>query len=235
MEFVTLGGIINDLLLIVRGSKVSRSESISKRQIEEWIHQYRGVLLKQDMDKGKTPNPDYIQEIDHLKLEAIDTAGTNMTINGISAENSILRTELEIPKTIDLNFKSGFMYVGTVDGTEIQFIPEGRSKWQSFKKYTSNDSLCFLRGGYLYIMNNKPLEFISIRGIFEVPSEVARFVNPVTNQPYFNLDSKYPIPINMVSTLKQMILKGELGIEVQSPSDSKNDSMNRLSIDIAKN
>jgi len=235
MDFVTLNGIVTDLLLTVRGSKISKSETISKRQIEEWIHQYRGLLLKQDLDKGKTPNPDYIQEIDHLKLEAIDTAGTNMTINGISAENIILRTELEIPKTIDLNFKSGFMYIGTVDGTEIQFIPEGRSKWQSFKKYTSNDSICFLRGGYLYIMNNKPIEFISVRGIFEVPSEVGRFVNPITNQPYFNLDSKYPIPINMVSTLKQMILKGELGIESQSPSDTKNDSMNRLSIDIAKN
>ena len=85
MNFVTLGGLVNDLLLTVRGSKVSRSESISKRQIEEWIHQYRGTLLKRDLDKGKTPNPDYIQEIDHLKLEAIDTAGTNMTINGISA------------------------------------------------------------------------------------------------------------------------------------------------------
>ena len=228
-EFVTLRSIATDVLLIVRGSKISRSETISLRQIESWIDEYRSLLIKQDMDKGKIPNPDYIQEIDHLKLEAIDTAGTNMTINGISAENIILRTELEIPKTIDLNFKSGFMYIGTVDGTEIQFIPEGRSKWQSFKKYTSNDSICFLRGGYLYIMNNKPIEFISVRGIFEVPSEVGRFINPITNQPYFNLDSKYPIPINMVSTLKQMILKGELGITIQSPSDNQNETANKVS------
>ena len=235
MTFITLNTIINDLLLIIRGSNVSDSETISKRQVEEWVHLYRGQLIKQDLDKGKMPNPDYIQEIDHLKLESIDTAGTNVTVNGLSAENYFLRSELEIPKTIDLNFKSGLTYVGTVDGSEIQFIPEGRSKWQSFKKYTANDAVCFIRGGYLYVMYNKPLEYITVRGIFEVPTEVSRFANSVTNQPYANLDTKYPIPANMLSALKQMILKTELGIIAQSPSDNDNDSANKLSQNIKAN
>ena len=74
MNFITLNTIITDLLLVIRGSKISDSETISKRQLEEWIHQYRSLLIKQDIDKGKMPNPDYIQEIDHLKLESIDTS-----------------------------------------------------------------------------------------------------------------------------------------------------------------
>lgn len=232
MDFITLNTISTDLLNIVRGSKISQSETISKRQIEEWIHQYRAILLKQDLDKGKMPNPDYIQEIDYLQLDIVDAAGTNLSSSNainLSSGEYILRSSLPLPNTIDLNFKSGFMYIGTVIGDELQFVPEGRSRWQKFKKYTQNDSICFLKDHYLYVLNHEALNFITVRGVFEIPSEVARFVNPITNQPYFNLDSRYPIPANMIPTLKQMILKGELGIQVQSPSDNKNDSENEMS------
>jgi hypothetical protein len=232
MGFITLRGITTDLLSVIRGSNISQSETISLRQLETWVDQYRGILLKQDMDKGKQPNPDYIQEIDYLELDTIDSGGDDLSTDNsvdFSTGDTILKSVLEIPNTIDLNFKSGFMYIGTVDGTEIQFIPEGRSKWQKYKKYTANDPVCFLKNHYLYVLNNKPLGFITVRGLFEVPSEVGRFVNPITNQSYFNIDTKYPIPINMVPTLKQMILKGELGVQAQSPSDTKNDSENEVS------
>lgn len=233
MALQSLNKISTDLLKIVRNSNISDSENISKRQLEDWIHQYRAVLLKQDLDKGKIPNPDYIQEIDHLKLTAIDTAGSNMTVNGLTTGNYILITSLEIPNTLDLNFKSGFMYVGTVDGNEISFVTEGRSKWQQYKKYTSNDAVCFLRGGYLYVMYNKPLEYITVRAVFENPAEVARFVNPMTNQPYFNDASKYPIPANMIPIVKEMILQKELGIEIRSFQDDTNDSNNKQTPNIA--
>ena len=229
MSLVTLNKITTDLLQIVRGSNISDSENISKRQLEDWVHEYRSLLLKQDLDKGKRPNPDYIQEIDHLALSSVDTAGSNMTVNGLTTGNYILITDLEIPNTIDLNFKSAFMYVGTIDGNEISFVPEGRSKWQQYKKYTPDDALCFLRGGYLYIMYNKPLSYITVRGIFENPAEVGRFVNPITNQPYFNNNSKYPIPSNMLPVLKEMILAKELGLEFKSYSDDSNDSSNKQS------
>lgn len=226
-SFITLNKISTDLLSIVRSSNISDSETISKRQIEDWIHQYRSILLKQDLDKNKIPNPDYIQEIDHIQLTAIDTGGSNITINGIPTGNYILRSTLQIPNTLDLNFKSGFMYIGTVDGDEIQFISEGRSKWQQYKKYTSEDPVCFLRGGYLYVMYNKTISYITIRGVFEIPPEIERFVNPITNQPYFDNNSKYPIPSNMVPILKAMILEKELGIEFKSYSDNTNDSNNK--------
>jgi hypothetical protein len=235
INFITLNTISTDLLNIVRGSTISRSEPISKRQIEEWIHQYRSLLLKQDLDKGKVPNPDYIQEIDYIKLSVIDEGGENNINDSLNAYSYILRTDLQIPNTIDLNFKSGFMYIGTVSGDEIQFVPESRSKWQQYKKYTNNDSLCFLRNNYLYVLNNRPLSYITVRGVFEVPSEVARFINPITEQPYFNIDSKYPIPANMVPVLKEMILKKELGIQVQSYSDTKNDSEHSVSPNVEGN
>ena len=226
MQFVTLRTIVNDLLRIVRASNVSSSETISLRQIEDWVHQYRGLLLKRDLDKGKKPNPDYIQEIGNVRLVPIELAGDNILEERNTTGTVIYRTSLEIPKTIDLNFTSGFTYIGTPTGNRIQLIPESRSEWQRYKKYTADDKLCFLRNGYIFVINSEALEFITVRGIFEVPSEVGRFVNPITEQPYFDLDSKYPIPINLIPTLKEMILQKELKIEVSSPTDNTNDAVN---------
>ena len=69
---VSLDKIVYDLLLIIRGSNVSQSEPISTRQLEEWAHQYRAVLLRRDLDKNRMPNPDYIQEIPNLALSAVE-------------------------------------------------------------------------------------------------------------------------------------------------------------------
>lgn len=224
LTFVTLNTITTDLLNIIRRSNISSSETISKRQLEAWVHEYRALLLKQDLDKGKKPNPDYIQEISHLKLSPIDLVGDATSNTNLLSGEYIYRTILEIPKTIDLNFKSGYMYIGSPTGTEIQLVSEGRNIWQQYKKYTDTQPVCFLKNNRLFIRNNEPLEYITIRGIFEVPSEVDRFINPYTDQPYFNEDTKYPIPINLIPVLKEMILSKELQIEATAPTDTTNDS-----------
>jgi len=228
MEFISLNAIVTDLLEIIRQAKVSRSEPISKRQLEGWVHQYRALLIKQDLDKGKMPNPDYIQEIPALEVEVIDKAdGSN-----IDTDTYMLKTTLALPNTLDLNRKSGFMYIGSIDGREFQFIAEGRSQWQQFKRYTAKDNIVFLRNNYLYLLSVTPLKYISVRGVFEVPTEVSAFVNPNITTRTASLDAPYPIPINMVPILKEMLLKGELNIEFRAPSDTSNDSANIIESNI---
>jgi hypothetical protein len=226
MQFTTLNTITFDLLDIIRRSNIADTEQISKRRLEDKVHQVRAMLIKRDLDKSKKPNPDYIQEIGNLRLESVDLSGDDLTSLGLPSGSYIYRTTLELPRTLDLNHNSGFTYIGTPVGDEIQFIPEGRSKWQRYKKYTANDKLVFLRGGYLYVVSSRALEFITVRGIFEIPTEVGRFVNPITDQPYFGYDTKYPIPINMLQELKGIILQSEFKIELTLPTDVTNDSAN---------
>lgn len=230
INFTTLNTITTDLLNIIRNFDVSRSETISKRQLEMWVHQHRAILIKQDIDKGKMPNPDYIQSIPALQLQIVDASADS----DIDSNSYLLSTELEIPKTIDFNFKSGFTYIGTIEGDEIQFIPEGRTKWQQYKKYTKNDNLAFLRNNKIYLIYPKPIQQITIKGIFEVPTEVMNLVNPHTTATDGGWDDQYPIPINMLPTLKEMILKKELGIGVSALSDNKNDSANFVSSDTVR-
>jgi len=222
VEFISLNAIVTDLLNIVRGAQISQSEPISKRQLEGWVHQYRAFLLKRDLDKGKMPNPDYIQEIPGLKLSPVDEA---VDLLSLSFGESIMKSDLQIPKTIDLNHKPGLTYIGTTDGKEILFTSETRRTWQKYKKYTANDALVFLRGGYLYLVGNSNLpKYLTIRGVFEIPTEVSNFINSSTSAVSAGLDDPYPVPANLVPVLKELILKQELGIESRAWSDDKMDA-----------
>lgn len=226
IEFVTLDNIITDLLNIIRGSKISQSETITRRQVEEWVNEYRSILLKQDLDKGKMPNPDYIQELPGLLLEVIDrSAETDLQTTQYN-----MRTKLTIPKTIDLNFKPGITYVGTIDGREIQLVSEGRSTWQQYKRYTANDPIAFLRNRRMYIYGVTPMSSITIRGIFEVPTEVGNYINTNASTVTMGYRDPYPIPASLIPVLKEMILSKELGIMSQAPSDNKNDGSNDVSL-----
>lgn len=226
ITFITLDNIITDLLNTIRGSKITQSETINRRQIEEWVNEYRALLIKQDLDKGKMPNPDYIQEIPSLELEVVDkTEGAEMPSNSYW-----LRTKLTLPKTLDLNFKPGFTFVGTTDGREVMLVPEGRAQWQQYKRFTANDNIAFLRNRRLYLSVVAPIEALTVRGVFEVPTEVGNYINTFADQGTMTYRDAYPIPANMVPVLKEMILSKELGIMSQAPSDNKADGSNDVSL-----
>lgn len=223
IEFVTLNTLTTDVLLTVRGSQITQSEPISKRYLESLAHQSRAVLLKQDLDKGKHPNPDYIQVIQALEVEEVDEAEGS----SVSTDFKTFRTKIKVPATLDLNFTSGFMYIGTINGQEIQFSPEGRARYQEYRKYTSGDRIAYLKDGYLYIHNDKEIRYITIRGVFQVPPEVSHLNNPNESIEHVTINSPYPIPISMVQTLKEMMLK-QLGITTRTYSDLKNDNASNV-------
>lgn len=210
---VSLDKIVYDLLLIIRGSNVSQSEPISIRQLEEWAHQYRAVLLKRDLDKNRMPNPDYIQEIPNLALSALEGSEDNT----IGSDCYTFRSTLQLPKALDLSKKSGITYVGTILGVQIQMVPYNRFKWQMFKKYTKNDKLAYLRNQYIYVSNNTLLEYINVRGVWENPLELTAF-NDVDYR------ANYPIPMDKIPALKELILTKELGMEAKTSTDDKNNS-----------
>jgi len=211
MIFTTLNTIVEDILKIIRGSIINSTEPISRRQIEDWVHQYRALLIKQDLDKGYYPNPDYIQELN------------NLLVNDEASQGDF-KTELKIPKTLDLRYKNGITWVGRYtpgNNTvyEHTLIPQSRFFWSRFKRYSFGENYAYLEEGYMHITNpGITPAFISIKGVFENPMEVM-----LMNNPSVNGDFPYPIPNNKLPVLKKMILETELKIEAVVPSDVTND------------
>ncbi len=220
---IDLEKLTKDLLTIIRGSIVNQSEPVSIRQIEDWVHQYRALLIRRDLTKGYSLNPDYLQELDNEELEFVDEAEDN----SIDSDYYILRTKNQLPKTLDLPLGSGIKYVGTVLGKQIQVVPYSRLHWQKYRKYTGKDETAALRNQRIYIKGSEELEYINIRGIFENPLEVEDSNDT-------NWYANYPLPQDKVPILKQMILSKELGIISRAPSDTSNDAQFNLSPNVEK-
>lgn len=221
MDFVSLNSIVTDLLLIIRGSKLASSEKISKRQIENWVHQYRALLLRQNISGGDTTNPDYIQTISSVELLPIDSAGN---ISKITTDIILYRTSNKIPKTVNLRKMPGITYIGSLNRKRIQLVPSHRVEFQLYKKFTPSETIAYLEDEYIYVINPHGLRYITIRGIFENPVEASIYSNSTLNIQDYDYDSKYPIPVDMLPALKQLILEREIGIEAVAPGDTKNDS-----------
>ena len=95
----SLNTIIDDILLELRNNNISESENVSRIQIEQWITQYRAMLIKQDIDKGRDLNPDYIQSIENIHLSQVDfSSSSTLRTNQIR-----YRTDIEIPNTYLIN------------------------------------------------------------------------------------------------------------------------------------
>jgi hypothetical protein len=206
----TLDSLIDDILEEARNNNVSESESITRIQLEQWIHQYRALLIKQDLDKGRYTNPSYIQ--------SYDTA-----INDFDAgiDNRVYYST-PIPNTIDLHFKSGITGIIFHD-RELQLMPSSRVSHQLNKKYSSKEPIAFLKNNILTISVIDTADLLSydtvtISGIFEDPSQVDGFLS----------SNVYPIPANMIPTLKQLIFEKEFKVTLNFPTDDKNNSNNEL-------
>jgi hypothetical protein len=209
MVLNTLNTLITDILLTVRNSNISESESINRIQIEQWIHQYRALLIKQDIDKNRDVNPQYIQYLTNVPITI-----TNNAIDGIPVGDYKYKVSIEIPRTIDFNFKHGIVYITDPFGNIIQFSNKNRSTFVRNRKYTRQDYTAYLEDNYLYIVGPGDLRYITVGFVAEDPSMVTNF----------SADDVYPVPASMIPTIRQMILSKELNIMTHEYTDKINNN-----------
>lgn len=213
IELNSLNALIDDIYNIYRDSNISESENLSRIQVEKWIHHYRALLIKQDLDKGRDINPFYVQTLGPLHISKVsDCVGGFKYIS-----------DEKIPPFIDLHYGTGIVSVKDLDNNLIQLGTETKAKYQSSRKYTCKDYIAYIKNGYLHILGPEHLEYVKIEGVLEDPTKAG---------PCFDYDNtSYPIPSNMIPTLKELIFSKELNIMLRVPSDTTNNSTNDVKID----
>lgn len=221
---MTLQQIIYNIKNIGSGGTQSDDDwkKLSDRQLEFIINYTRSLLVKRDLDKQRTINPDLVQDLGCVELELVDPA----ECCEIDTECFILRTKDPIPKLLELQDRNTLEYVGTITKDKsFQIIPVARKRWMKYNKYTSKMPAAYYLNGYVYITNNTLLEEISIRGIFSDPRDVSRYNKCEGDSLCYNkVTDDYPIAEWMVGPLTEMILKNEMNITSILPLDTTNDN-----------
>lgn len=223
---VTLNQLAYDLLELVR-PEISDDEAIDLRQVKFWIHNQRALWLRNELNRFRTIDDNIIQDLGCVKLEVADRA----TCPDLPIDCHILRTEKEIPNTVELHNKTAITRVGPIDITapSYSFVEYKRAIFSGNGKFNKQQIFAFLHSNRIYLKisplnrDGKYLEYLNIRGVFETPPDVAAFID-ADGIPCYSDDGKYPVNRWMIDYMKQAIVQSNLIIENAAVGDTTNDS-----------
>ena len=230
MYNVTLNDIAYSIFETVRG-KIGDDDNISIDQIKDMIHNTRAKLLKQKFDKNlRVIDDGYTQSLGSLETELVDSSAHP----DIPSERYLLRTVLDIPETIDRrNYEGTFTRIGPADrlSEKYNLVSYDRALYCGNGRFNKNQPFAFLSGGKMHLISNsiyhKPTQYIEIIGVFQNPSQVARFTDSNGNSLYAD-DARYPVSRAMRDDLEKIIITERIGIQSQAPSDTINDGTDTL-------
>lgn len=212
---MTLSNLVDNILQIARNNNVAESEHLSRHQIALWISYYRAYLIKQWIDKRRDIDQMFVQTIEPIHLDKIETSPGKIKYVG----------DKELPKLITFNNRSGVIAVRDMYGNLIQLGNQTKAKLQKYRKATCADYIAWVKNNRIYVEgDSNQLEYISVDVIAENPEDLKQCFNP---------DDEYPVPGSMIPTIIQLILTNELRIMTAMPSDTTNNSedntQNRIS------
>lgn len=219
---LTLSKLIKDVQIEASSGPVSDDFRISDRLVENWITQVRADLISQSIEKRKDLNEVWIQTINCLELGAVDEAECCDIEIGCTLLKSIKR----LPNTIESKSSNLIVGVTGLDNTPITETNRFKRRYKRYNRYTGSNKGWFLKDNYLYIINDKILQFINVHGIFDDPRELASFKN-CAGEACFNFDSNYPVSAKMARTIVDIIIQTKVKQLMTFPQDLTNDSENK--------
>jgi len=210
ITFNTLNTLIDDIMLESRNNNIAESENLSPIQVEQWIIQYRSFLIKQSIDRGESPDVALIQSISNIPMIQDDSSIVHIDNSRWTEISSV-----KIPKLVNLKSKDAIISIIDDSGRLIQFTTQLRAEFQGYRRWTSNDYSAYLKNNKLYITGPNKIDYVTINGIFENPSDVPG---------YETGDEPYPIPASMLPTIKELIMTKEM--DIVAVTDNTNDASN---------
>jgi len=217
---MTLNEIAYNILNLVRGGRSSNNDHISTSQIKFNVKYYRAMLIRRDFARNGIITRHLEQDLGCLELIKVDAS----KCCNLPTECAVYRTVKKVPRTVRFNFSDAITHVGDVSGTgTIPIVDSNAVQWLPYDKYTKNKMKAYMIEDYIYIYNADGLKFINIRGIFEDPEDVALF--DCDGSDCYNDDMDFPIPMDMLQTITQGIMSGELMMLASSVNDTTNDTL----------
>jgi len=225
-----LSEILTDMLLTIRGAKISQSERITDAYLLFHLNNYRAKKIVESVAKYEVLDRIHIQSLQCISLDTVDISECP-TIHNLC--KYFLRTE---PLPIPINAKNGplITFIGDIEGTNWQLTTEENLRFMKQRKYTGGEIMAFWKDYRLYVASDKALDRLTVRGVFEDPTALADYPDNCNDMANYTYDSQYPLSNKWYPEIKSLILRNELKIVVESPSDNKNDGQHSVQSNIER-
>ena len=190
------------------------------------INGQRALFMRNEYNRNRSIDPYVLQDISCLQLELVNPIDCCVDV---PAGCKVLRTTKIIPNTIELYFTKGIATIGSPDILKPRFvlIDYSRVPYIGHGRTTQKAVYAFLYNQYVYIVSKDPtvslLKYITIRGIFEDPTELTEYVSCVSGKPCYKSSDPYPINMWMWEYIKPQVLQ-QLMQKGAMPLDNSNDA-----------
>lgn len=221
---MTLDEIAYNILNAFRGGRSSQDDNISIEQIKFNIKHYRAMFIRRDFARNGLVTRHLEQDLKCVELERVDLS----KCCNLEIDCPAYRSVKKLPRTVRFNFEEAITYVGDITGLgRIPMIRPYEVTYLIADKYTKNNMKAYMIEDYLYIVNHKGARYVNVRGIFEDPEEVSKFID-CGGEPCYNSSSPFPMPMDMVQGITAGMMNGELRLLAGTFSDTTNDRMQDL-------
>jgi len=205
---------------------------IDEREVKFAIHEKRHLFIKQDITKNHSINPDVIQDLGCVDLEAVDSAHCCE----ITFDCKIIRTEEILPRFIETQHETGLTRVASLDKLSAPFsiIPFEAAPFAGNGRFNKKSIFVFPLNGRIYFTYNpsnlwaRGVKKVNISGVFEDPTKVWDYLNTKytgnTNfTPYSDATSEYPMKGWMGDAVVKAVTDDFIK-RLITPIDNTNDS-----------
>lgn len=205
---MTLKELTSQVIRMVSGGILTDESKYDFLDIEADIHYARANVIKDFYSKNKRVSGEWIQ--------------TFNAVFDVTSQESNNFVRFVVPRAIPLDvFRDGFLYVGDTNGNVAYRRVNSRAELANFNlhritKINNNTPKFIYSEGVIELYGNTMIKELRIDGIFANPSEI-----PTYNQDIDN----YPLSEDLISPLKDFLLKTSLSIEAQKKPDTISDSI----------
>ncbi len=203
----------------------SIESSFSYDYFTDLINGQRALFMRNEYNRNRSIDPYVLQDLSCLELELVNPIDCCIdTPSGCK----VLRTKKIIPNTIELYFTKGIATVGSADILKPRFvlIDYSRVPYIGHGRTTQKAVYAFLYNQYLYVTSKDPsvslLKYITVRGIFEDPTELEEYVSCVNGQACFSSSAPYPLNMWMWEYIKPQVLQQLMQKAVNQLDDNNN-------------
>ena len=223
---MTLNEAVYQLRLDIRKQELFDDDALSDRMIKKWVHDQRALWIRNETNKNRTIDDQIIQAA-CMELEVADRSECPSKTTGVS----VLKSKLQLPKTIELHYNDGIINVAPVDklAYDFSYVPVERAKFAGNGQFNSKMITVFRYNNYIYLTSKRVTDFaryvrfVMVYGLFENPVALKEFTH-VNGDACYSDDDDYPLNSWMWNYMRTEILKLNLPLVVDGVTDKVNDA-----------